>query len=78
MKAEVGDLVRYQSVYDKNISGICLVVKKVLTREISGKSYDCFNIEWLNASIDSKALASKMVHIDIANPDFDNQWEKLS
>ncbi|NBU99777.1 MAG: hypothetical protein EBS19_16465 [Spirochaetia bacterium] len=33
--------------------------------------------EFLNASIDSKALASKMVHIDIANPDFDNQWTSL-
>ena len=76
MKAEVGDLVRYQSVYDKNISGICLVVAKVLTREISGKSCDCFNIEWLNASIDSKTLACRTVHIDLESPH--NEWEKLS
>jgi hypothetical protein len=76
MKAEVGDLVRYQSVYDKNISGICLVVAKVATKKISGKSYDCFNIEWLSASIDSKALACKTVHVDLESPH--NEWEKLS
>jgi len=76
MKAEVGDLVRYQSVYDKNISGICLIVAKVATKDISGNSYDLFNIEWLNASIDSKALASKMVHVDFESPH--NEWKKLS
>ncbi len=78
MKAEVGDLVRYQSVYDKNISGICLIVAKVATKEINGNSYDLFNIEWLNASIDSKALATKTIHIDIEASYPYDEWKKLS